>query len=78
MATTKINLTDEWQQITTGSESVFIQSRYGKVAICDSPTRPDDDTPWVVVSEAGILPPASIWVKSFVTPNELVVLSFGN
>ena len=77
MATTKINLTDKWQQITTGTESVFIQSRAGRIALCDSLTKPDDATPFVVVTEAGICPPACIWVKELFTPCDLVVLRFG-
>lgn len=77
MATTKISLTAEWQQITTGAESAFIQSRSGNIALCDSQTTPDDATPFVVVTEARICPPARIWAKTFTSSSDLVVLSFG-
>ncbi|EKJ4636505.1 TPA: hypothetical protein ACWQC0_005080 [Escherichia coli] len=77
MSTEKVALTAEWQQITTGNETVFIQSRAGNIALCDSQTAPDDSTPFIVVTEANICPPACIWVKEFFTPCELVVLRFG-
>lgn len=78
MSTQKITLTPVWQQITTGAESVFIQCRSGNFALCDSRTEPDDNTPFVIVTEASITPPAILWVKTFCLPAELVVLRFGD
>ena len=78
MSTEKVTLTAEWQQITTGNETVFIQSRSGNFALCDSQTEPVESTPFIVVSEANICPPACIWVKTFCSPNALVVLRFGS
>lgn len=77
MPTEKITLTEEWQQITTGNETVFIQSRSGDFALCDSQSTPDDSTPFIVATEARILPPASIWVKESYIPCDLIVLRFG-
>ncbi len=77
MATKKITLTDEWQQITTGSESVFIQSRYGKVAICESQTRPADDYPSINIMEANICPPSVIWARACIPGTVLVIVEPG-
>ncbi|WP_247146578.1 hypothetical protein [Escherichia coli] len=64
MSTEKITLTEEWQQITTGNETVFIQSRSGDFALCDSQSTPDDSTPFIVATEARILPPASTGITA--------------
>lgn len=77
MSTQKIILTAEWQQITTGMESVFIQCRSGNIALCDSQTTPDGSTPFIVATEARVCPPACIWAKTFSSSSDLVVLSFG-
>ncbi|MEB7738578.1 hypothetical protein NGB58_04695 [Escherichia coli] len=76
MATEKIKLTADWQQLTTGTESVFIQSRAANVALCDSQTKPDNTMPFVVVTEAGIFPPAVIWAKTFTLSLDLIVMRF--
>ncbi|EMI3726038.1 hypothetical protein V6Z26_000073 [Escherichia coli] len=77
MSTKKVTLTAEWQQITSGKETVFIQSRSGNIAICDNQSKPGDDYPFVVITEAAINPPAVIWAKTFCPGTSLVVLNPG-
>lgn len=74
MATRAITLTNEWQQVTTGSETVTIQCLKSRVALCESKTPPAADTPFISVYEAVINPKSAIWAKTFVQGSELVIL----
>lgn len=74
MTTRAITLTKDWQQITTGIETAFVQCAKNRIALCESSTEPANDIPFISVSEAQINPPATIWAKSFVPGSELVII----
>lgn len=73
MATERIELTNEWQQITTGTETKLIQSLSGRFALCESASPPNEGQAWHVFTEVIITPPSVVWAKSFTLGNKLIV-----
>lgn len=65
MATTVREVGREWQQITDGTQTEFIQIT-GSVDICDSPVKPGEDHPSLSLSnrELTITPPTTLWIRA--------------
>ncbi|EDR7169953.1 hypothetical protein CTR22_004396 [Salmonella enterica subsp. houtenae] len=74
MGTREIALTDAWQQVTTGTESVTLQSKSAVFAICSSQSQPDGNSAYQIYREVMVTPPTVAWVKSFVDKNKLVII----
>ncbi|HEO9044218.1 TPA: hypothetical protein QIF36_002385 [Enterobacter kobei] len=74
MPTEKIILSDDWQQVTTGTETKLIQCVQGRFALCENPVQPQDDQPWHIFSEVTITPPSVVWVKCF-TPGLPLIMT---
>ncbi|HDD2121263.1 TPA: hypothetical protein PAP86_001459 [Salmonella enterica] len=65
MATTAKTIGRDWQQITDGTQTAFIQIT-GSADVCDNPVKPGDDQPAHSFSntELTITPPTVLWVRS--------------
>lgn len=67
MTTRKIALTDTWQQLTTGSVSLFVQVERGDICLADSATQPDSNAAAHRMksgAEFSVTPPTVAWVRS--------------
>ncbi|EBV5082451.1 hypothetical protein DO659_03405 [Salmonella enterica subsp. enterica serovar Minnesota] len=64
MATRKIMLTRDWQQVTDGTQTVVIQIP-DAFQICDSPEKPEEDAPALqfTVKTLTITPDTVAWVR---------------
>ncbi|EGG3071205.1 hypothetical protein MOR33_004844 [Salmonella enterica] len=64
MATRKIMLTRDWQQVTDGTQTVVIQIP-DVFQICDSQEKPAPDAPglWFSVETLTITPETRAWVR---------------
>ncbi|EDN4787958.1 hypothetical protein BXD50_003728 [Salmonella enterica subsp. enterica] len=64
MATRKIILTREWQQVTDGIQTETIQFP-DAIEICNNPVKPGDDAPAMRFSPQiiTITPPVKAWVR---------------
>ncbi|HED3095552.1 TPA: hypothetical protein R4045_001087 [Citrobacter freundii] len=74
MSTREMVLTGDWQQVTTGTESVTLQCKSAVFAICSSQSQPDGDSSYQIYREVIVTPPTVAWVKSFVDKNKLVII----
>ncbi|EGL7480387.1 hypothetical protein MOR33_005008 [Salmonella enterica] len=65
MATRKIMLTRDWQQVTDGTQTVVIQV-FDVFQICDCPDKPGEDAPALRFSgkTLTITPPTRAWVRA--------------
>lgn len=77
MTTRSLKLTYEWQQISTGKETLLIQCVSGRFALCENTSKPAADQPWHVFSEVIITPPSSVWVKTFSPGTPLLITDMG-
>lgn len=66
MNTRKIIATREWQQLTDGTQDVFIQFE-GGVDICRSATKPAPDAPFLRFNDATltITAPDIAWIRTY-------------
>ncbi|EDB0139578.1 hypothetical protein F8730_24030 [Salmonella enterica] len=66
MNTRKIIATREWQQLTDGTQDVFIQFA-GGVDICRSATKPAPDAPFLRFNDATltITAPDIAWIRTY-------------
>lgn len=68
MATTGIEPSATWQQVTDGTESAALQVKNGIIAFCDSDVTPGDDAEFQEYDRnLGITPPTIGWIKN-ITP----------
>lgn len=65
MATTAKKIDREWQQITDGTQTEFIQI-VGSADVCSSPVKPGEDHPSLSFSntELTITPPTVLWIRA--------------
>ncbi|HCM1914670.1 TPA: hypothetical protein N3A33_000507 [Salmonella enterica subsp. salamae serovar 28:r:e,n,z15] len=65
MATRKIMLTRDWQQVTDGTQTVVIQV-FDVFQICDSQDKPGEDAPALRFSGTTITitPPTKAWIRA--------------
>ncbi|EOI6842655.1 hypothetical protein ACMVI2_002719 [Salmonella enterica] len=65
MKTQKIQLTQDWQQVSNGTQSVFMERFSGSVGFCVSQTKPAADADChILIQPVTITPPTVVWVKS--------------
>lgn len=70
MATTGIEPTGEWQQVTDGTETAALQVKRGVIALCDSDAQPGDDAEYQDYDHnVNITPPTIGWIKN-ITPGK--------
>ncbi len=64
MATKRITVTREWQQITDGTKTAVIQFT-DPVEICDNTAKPGDDAPalYFAGQTLTITPPTQAWIR---------------
>lgn len=68
MATTGIEPTATWQQVTDGTETAALQVKHGIIGFCDSDATPDDDAEYHDYDRnLTITPPTIGWIKA-ITP----------
>lgn len=65
MATTAKTVGREWQQITDGTQEVFVQI-FGSADVCDNPAKPEEDQPAHSFSnrELTVTKGTTLWVRS--------------
>lgn len=75
MATEQIILTQEWQQLTDGSETKLIQSRDGMFELSEGANQPSQHFSGHLFSMVTVTPPSVVWVKCVVSPGEVVCVT---
>lgn len=76
MTTRKMTLTQEWQQVTNGADSVLIQVMSGVVYLCDSPARPEAGAPAHIFYDlVQISPPTRAWIRTGLGGDAVVIVS---
>lgn len=63
MATERIVLTDEWQQLTNGSETKILQSRDATFELFEGNDKPSKTLSGHTFSLVTVSPPAVVWVR---------------
>ncbi|WP_096978822.1 hypothetical protein [Escherichia coli] len=72
--TTRLTLTDNWQQVTNGKETKLLQCKGFSFAVCSSSTAPGKDQAYHLYSDVLVTPPTVAWVRSVIqNPLTLVV-----
>ncbi|WP_140920898.1 hypothetical protein [Limnobaculum xujianqingii] len=56
---------DGWMRLSTGTETINIQVKYGAVEITESSSMPADNAPCQLRSDFTITPPLSIWARTY-------------
>ncbi|MFI7783598.1 hypothetical protein EN46_07445 [Citrobacter amalonaticus] len=66
MATQRIELQHSWHQLTTGKETLLLQVCGDRVAVCDSPSQPEDGAAAHTFGPGfyTLTPPSVIWARS--------------
>ncbi|EHC5873695.1 hypothetical protein JR782_004539 [Salmonella enterica subsp. enterica serovar Eastbourne] len=65
MKTYKKQLTQDWQQISDGTKTVFIERFSGSTGFCVNPAKPAADADCHILTQPlTITPPTVVWVKS--------------
>ncbi|MBP8542002.1 MULTISPECIES: hypothetical protein [unclassified Citrobacter] len=75
MSTTTITVSDDWQQVTTGTETKLLQICSGVILVADSLTKPDVNSPgYVIRGFVQITPPTIAWIRNSNSGEVLVTI----
>lgn len=75
MATEQIILTQEWLQLTHGTETKLIQSRDGLFELSEGANQPSEHLPGHLFSIVTVSPPSIVWVRCAVSPGEAICVT---
>ncbi|EAW1044084.1 hypothetical protein AYC70_19385 [Salmonella enterica] len=65
MTTQKLALTRDWQQLTDGTKTVYLDPYSGSAGWCVSDTQPQPDADFHILKmPITISPPTKVWIKS--------------